>query len=116
MNAKLNQIQDWLRVARRAGWSVKDMASYCRVSKRSLERHFIKKMGLTPKEWLKGCRQRQAVELLRDGSSIKETAAELGYKHSTHLARDFKNHWGCCPTQFNPNRNTKTSNVRSVAA
>jgi AraC-like DNA-binding protein len=88
-------------LAKRAGWSVKGMADHCGVSLRTLERHFIKKMGQTPVEWLNEHRQKHALELLRLGSSIKETSAELGYKHGSHLTRDFKKQWGCCPTQLN---------------
>ena len=111
MNTKLNQIQDWPQKANQAGWSVKKMADLCGVSMRSLERHFVRNMGLKPKEWMTQCRHRRAVELLKDSSSIKETAAELGYKHSTHLARNFKKHWGCCPKQFNLHLKAQTVNV-----
>ena len=103
MNTKLNYIHDWLPLAKQAGWSVQGMADHCGVSVRALERHFINKMGQTPIIWLNEHRQGQALELLRYGSSIKETSSELGYKHGTHLTRDFKKHWGYCPTQFNPN-------------
>jgi AraC-like DNA-binding protein len=113
MNSKLNHIHDWLQVAKRAGWSVKGMADHCGVSARSLERHFVKNMGRTPIAWLKEHRQKDAGELIHGGSSIKQTAAELGYNHSAHLTRDFKKHWGCCPTQFNPNYGIATANLRS---
>jgi AraC-like DNA-binding protein len=39
-----------------------------------------------------------AVELLRDGSSVKETAAILGYEHATHFSREFKKRWGHSPS------------------
>ena len=112
MNSKLNHIHDWLKVARRAGWSVKGMAAHCGVSVRSLQRHFVKTMGQTPLAWLNEHRQKHAVKLLQDGSTIKETASELGYNHGTHLTRDFKKHWGCCPTQFNPNSKTEPASLR----
>jgi AraC family transcriptional activator FtrA len=104
MNHKLNQIQDWQARARQTEWSVAELAKRCNVSVRTLERHFVKEMGKSPKTWMMEQRQQQAAEPLQAGSSVKETASNLGYKHSTHLSRDFKEHWGICPTQFNPNQ------------
>jgi hypothetical protein len=40
-----------------------------------------------------------SVELLREGSSIKETASSLGYKHSTNFTREYKHYWGNIPSQ-----------------
>jgi AraC-like DNA-binding protein len=54
-------------------------------------------MGVSPRVWLFEQRQRQALELLRDGSSVKETAIILGYKSPTHFSRDFKKHFGYSP-------------------
>jgi transcriptional regulator GlxA family with amidase domain len=95
---RINGVQNWLELARAAKWSAATLAKHCGVSVRTLERHFLKEMGRHPKAWLAEQRQLRAFELLRDGSSIKETAALLAYKHSTHLSRDYKEYWGCCPT------------------
>ena len=54
-------------------------------------------MGKSPKSWLGEQRQLQAIKLLRNGSSVKETAAVLGYKQATNFTRRFKHHWGNCP-------------------
>ena len=35
--------------------------------------------------------------MLRDGSSVKETAAQLGYKYPHHFSRAFKKQHGFCP-------------------
>jgi AraC-like DNA-binding protein len=98
MNTLLNQSQDWLELARRSNWSASSMAALCGVSVRTLERYFLKTMGMTPKKWLEEQRQNQAVQLLRDGSPVKETAARVGFKHAQHFSREFKKHWGSCPT------------------
>lgn len=59
---------------------------------------FPEKMGKHPKAWLSEQRQQRANELIQGGSSVKETAAQLGYKHPSHLTNEFKKQWGCCPT------------------
>jgi DNA-binding CsgD family transcriptional regulator len=40
-------------------------------------------MGMNTKTWLAEQRQHNALEMLRDGISIKETATTLGYKEAT---------------------------------
>ena len=97
MKSRLNQIQNWPEFARQADWSAKLLAQKCNVSPRTMERFFHKAMGKSPHAWLVELRQRQAIELLRDGSSVKETALTLGYKHPTHFSRQFKRHWGFLP-------------------
>ena len=98
MNTKLNHIQKWPELALAANWCAATLAKNCGVSLRTLERYFLDEMGKCPKAWLSEQRQQRANELIQDGSSVKETAGSLDYKHSTHLSRDYKGHWGCCPT------------------
>jgi transcriptional regulator GlxA family with amidase domain len=97
MKKRLDQIQDWPERAQAAKWSAATLAKDCGVSLRTLERHFLKEMGKSPKKWLSDQRQQRANELIRDGSSVKEMAGRLDYKHFTHLSRDYKRHWGCHP-------------------
>lgn len=100
MNTRLNHIQNWNDLAQNTKWSVSMMAKVCKVSVRTLQLHFKKQMDTTPKKWLAEHRQKCALNLLRDGSTIKEIAGQLGYKHTTHFSREFKKHWGRCPTQI----------------
>ena len=98
MNYKLNSEQHWRELAKQVDWSVAKLANLHDISGETLRRYFLQRFGETPAQWLKAERQRQAMILLRDGSSIKETAASLGYRHQTNFTRKFKKHWGFCPT------------------
>jgi transcriptional regulator GlxA family with amidase domain len=98
MNKRLHQIQNWPERARAAKWSVVTLAENCGVSLRTLQRHFLKEMGKSPKKWLLEQRNQQAKELIQDGSRVKETAALLEYKHPSHLTNAYKKQWGHCPT------------------
>jgi AraC-like DNA-binding protein len=40
-----------------------------------------------------------ANQLLREGASVKETAAKIGYKYPNHFSRQFKKYWGHSPMQ-----------------
>ena len=102
---KLDDSRDWLALAKQANWSVTKLARLCNISVRTLERHFVKAMGKSPKTWLLEQRQRQAGELLREnGRSVKEIASKLGYKQAHHFSLEFKRYWGVCPTQFTTNQ------------
>jgi AraC-like DNA-binding protein len=98
MNTKLKHIDIRPELAQQAKWSASMLAKICGVSVRTLERHFHKQMGKTPKKWLTQKRQSQADELLRDGKTVKETATIIGYKCAQHFSRGFKKYWGYCPT------------------
>jgi AraC-like DNA-binding protein len=101
MNTRLKHLeeQEWLKLAQQAGWSVCKLAKLCNVSMRGLELHFHRQMGMPPKTWLMEQRQQCAVEFLRDGSLVKEVAAQLAYKHPNHFSREFSKRWGHSPTQ-----------------
>jgi AraC-like DNA-binding protein len=101
MNAKLNHIAKWPELTGKARWSAYELAEKCGVSVRTLERYFLESQNKTPKHWLTERRQLQAHRLLSDGFSIKETASQLDYKYSHHFSREFKQHWGICPSQVN---------------
>jgi AraC-like DNA-binding protein len=98
MNLKLPHIKNWLELARQAKWSASTLAINCGVSVRTLERHFLKQKGQNPKIWLIEQRKGQAIELLREGLSVKEVASVLHYKHPSHLTNDFKKQFGHCPS------------------
>jgi AraC-like DNA-binding protein len=99
MNGRLQWIKKWEELARQANWSAATLAKKCGVSLRTLERYFLKAMGKHPQTWLCEQRQRQAIELLRDGCNVTKTATLLGYKHATHFSREFKKYWGHVPTE-----------------
>lgn len=98
MNFKLNQVKELSELAKQANWSAAAMARLCGVSTETLRRHFLAKTGKSTRQWLAEERQRKAAALLRDGSSIKETAVCLGYKQQTNFTRKFKEYWGACPS------------------
>lgn len=101
-NFCLKRIQNWPELSQQANWSVAKLAELCGVSRETLRQHFLQHMGKPPGVWLAEQRQHEAIGLLRDGSSIKETAAWLGYKQQTNFTRKFKGFWGTCPSQPPP--------------
>lgn len=102
MNSHLKCIrfEDLLHLAKQADWCVGELARICKVSPRTLERHFLKEMHCKPKKWLIKCRNEEAKRLLSLDNSVKETAAQLGYRHSRYFSTEFKKQCGLKPTCF----------------
>ena len=98
MNTSLKNIQSWLEVAEEANWSASGMARHCGVSVRTLERHFSKHIGKSPRIWLFEQRQLKALKKLGEGLSVKQVASHLRYNHQTHFSRGFKRYWGSAPS------------------
>ena len=99
MSARLQRITDWDQRAEQSSWSASTLAGACRVSLRTLERHFWTAMNQTIRHWLHHERLRRGHELLLKGFTVKEVAAKLDYPHAQHFSRDFKKHFGRCPCE-----------------
>jgi transcriptional regulator GlxA family with amidase domain len=87
--AKLKIVKDWPVRAERLGYSVSALAADCGISVRQLQRFFEIHFGQKPKQWLKRQRLRRALEMLRQGCSVKEAAIVLGYSSAAHFSNDF---------------------------
>lgn len=98
--SRLDRIQNWPELAQKCGWCAKTLANECGVSLRTLERYFCGNMSRPPKTWLVEQRQRRAAEIVNQRLPLKVTAFQLGYKYPAHFTRDFKSHWGCCPSSW----------------
>jgi len=99
-NPRLSHIQDWPQLAHEAGYSVSGLAKSCSVSVRSLERLCLTTFGDTPRRWLNALRMQRAIELLRHGSNVNQTADRLGYHDRSHFSREFKRHYRFSPKRY----------------
>ena len=98
VNNRLKHIQSWPDLAKKVNWSASALAKECRVSLRTLQRYFLKEIGKSPKAWLLDQRQREALELLDNGCTVKEASNRVGYKQTSTFSREFKKFWKACPT------------------
>jgi hypothetical protein len=67
---------------------------------RSLQRHFLAALGMTPKKFSQIKRASAAVDLLRRGLSPAEVALEAGYSDQPHLTRSLKAIMGQTPGEL----------------
>ena len=62
---------------------------------------FRKQTGLTPAQFLKLVKLREAVRLLEHTElSVKEVTAQAGFRNSSHFIRTFKSEFGVTPAEF----------------
>ena len=60
------------------------------LSRRSVQRHFLRATGITYAQFRKIERARRAVELLRNGTGILDVVHDAGYFDQSHLTRSLK--------------------------
>ena len=69
-------------------------------SRSSLNRVFMKIFADPPLKVLTRFKMRKALELMKNGSSVKETAKAVGYSSTFHFSRIFKTTMGKSPTEY----------------
>lgn len=81
---------------------VDDLVSRTDLSKRSLQRHFRRYVGVSPKWVIQRYRLHEAAEKLAAGEteSWAQLALGLGYYDQAHFIRDFKSIVGQTPTEY----------------
>lgn len=104
MNRRLISVEEWARLASESRYAVKSLAGLTGMSVRQLERVTRNSFGQSPHAWLRAQRLQRAVELLRDGTSAKDTAGLLGYRTAAHFSHDFKKQYGNPPGRLNVER------------
>ncbi|MGQ0660994.1 MAG: helix-turn-helix domain-containing protein [Sphingosinicella sp.] len=70
------------------------------MSRRSVQRHFVKATGLTLSGFQQISRARRAAALLASGRSILDTTFEAGYFDQAHLTRSMKQLIGTTPAKL----------------
>jgi AraC-like DNA-binding protein len=72
------------------------------MSPRSVQRHFLRALGLTAKQLEQIRRANAAAELLRKGRPAADVAAELGYSDQPHMTHSLKRIMGHTPGEIAP--------------
>jgi AraC-like DNA-binding protein len=72
----------------------------CKLSLRSVQRHFLQFAGVTYTTFRQIERARYATNLLREGVSILDVVVSLGYFDQAHLTRSLRRFIGQTPTQI----------------
>ena len=84
--------------------SVSECAAYANLSETHFRRLFKARTGRSPKEFLISLKISKAKEMLSCGTSIKKTAAFVGWNDVFYFMRIFKNTTGVSPGKFQHNQ------------
>ena len=79
---------------------VDDLCTALGRSERSLQRLLLRRVGVGPKWLIRRRRLHEAVAGLRQGGSLADLAARLGYADQAHFTRDFRRSTGLTPGAF----------------
>lgn len=80
--------------------TIDEIANVYGYSKRSLERHFLSTVGLSPKKFMRSARFQQVLEKLEAGASWPIIAGDLNYYDQAHFIKEFREFSGLTPQQF----------------
>ncbi len=111
-SSRPQRFYDWQQLAQQVEYSVSALAKACGVSVRTLERRFPPALGDTPGRCLRRLRMHRAIELLRDGSTVKETSACLCYRDPSHFSREFRREYGLAPKEYRNLREARKYRIR----
>lgn len=94
------QSTKWEQLAEAAHYNANELAKLLKRSSRQLRRQFRRHLGSSPQEWLDNLRMLRAPTHLLANRSVKETAANLGYKTAPHFCRQFKDHYKVTASEY----------------
>ncbi|PSR56569.1 hypothetical protein AHMF7605_25265 [Adhaeribacter arboris] len=87
-----------------SGFGVEELALEIGMSRRTLHRKLTAVLGIAANELIRQYRLNRAVELLRSGCSVSETAYRVGFESPSYFATVFKEFHHQSPSYFVPTR------------
>lgn len=106
--------QSWEKLAGEAGYRPCELAKICKVSLRTLQRHFRSQYGMTLGDWLRKLRLKTAYSRVTAGEPVKEIAYDLSFKQLSHFSRVFKQAYGVPPSTFSLRSRTRFDKLGPV--
>ena len=106
----------WEGLAVEANYRPRELATLCKVSLRTLQRHFASNYRLTVSGWMREVRLKQAYERIVKGEQIKAVAYDLGFKQLSHFSRAFKQVHGVCPRMVSRPGNIQAIRLITIQA
>jgi AraC-like DNA-binding protein len=85
-------------------WTVEELSQRVGLSRSPLAARFTALVGEPPLRYLTRWRMHLASQLLRRGTSVRETAERVGYQSEAAFSRTFKKHMGQAPVRYRKSR------------
>lgn len=87
-------------IARNPKRTIEEIGKTYGYSKRSLERHFLTTVGLSPKKFMLSARFQQTLKMLQKGACWSVIANDFNYCDQSHFIKEFQAFTGTTPQQF----------------
>jgi AraC-like DNA-binding protein len=97
---RLNLAHRWMAEHLDSHEPIARLCDYLAVAPATLHREFVLQTGLSPADFFHKLKMRTALDLLRNGLSIKETAATLGYRCFNDFSRAIHRYYGHPPSKL----------------
>lgn len=98
---QLRRLQDQIRERLRDPLTLENVCELADASKATVERLFVKNLGVSVQAWIRSERMRQAVTLFSStGARVNEVAAEVGFTDPLYFSRVFRKTYGRSPKEF----------------
>lgn len=110
---KINLVRQYLEAHYLKNHTLEELAVVAQLSPYYLLRTFQKTVGLSPHAYLNQIRIERAMQRLRQGKTIAETAFDTGFTDQSHFTRNFKLMMGVTPGQFHARVSAKENEVPS---
>ncbi|MDO6683993.1 MULTISPECIES: AraC family transcriptional regulator [unclassified Agarivorans] len=97
---QIKRVQECIQDQLSCSLSLSELAEVAGLSRYHLVRSFKRRYGLSPHAFQLNQRINRAKTLLREGSSIADTALALGFADQSHFQRNFKKRLALTPRQY----------------
>lgn len=104
---KIRRIRRYIKYNYMLPISVGSLAHDFGFERSYLYRMFKSKYGVGVKEYISSVRLERAEQFLRDGYSVKESAAMVGYTDEFNFSKAFKTRYGVSPSTLNSRKGIK---------
>jgi AraC-like DNA-binding protein len=98
--SRLEFVDDWVELARRARFDANQLANYCSVSPSQLRRYFLARFAKPTQKLLNELRLWETTKLLSSGLYVKEVAFRLDFPGSSALCHAFRQYFHMSPLEF----------------
>jgi AraC-like DNA-binding protein len=98
--SRLDLIDDWPGLARKAGYDAAELARMCGISPSQLRRYFGSVFRRPPQEWINELRMWDAMQMLAEGHAVTKVAVALKFSNIAHLSQRYKEYHGHPPSEF----------------
>ncbi len=99
-NNHVAKVKNYIQLNYSSPLNVEDIAARIGLNRKYLSSIFKESTGVTVKQYIINVRMEYAKTLLRDGYSVTETSASVGYSDPFVFSKAFKNYYGISPREY----------------